>query len=345
MKEITVIGSCVCRDLFEEDNGKNYSFQTDIRFSSPISMLSEPVDFVLAQQDNFGKKVDIVGTNWYKKNLINDINKKAFDALEKKHGEYLILDLAESRLPLANLHWKKNDKTLLVTNSVSFRGHYKINLSKNIFKGTTFDVISPLHFSDFFWEKTIKEFANRLKKIFKEEKIILIRTKPARHYVDTKGFLHPYSSPNHFNEILLCDLLLDKLNVFFLKYCSNCQVIDFPSDAIGYQAHKWGNHPFHFTSVYYEYLLNCVNNIILNGNRHSLKMIKSIFEKRFSVEREKYILNNAKSYELTNDIDYIELLNRYEEFCLLGKKKKIEILFALDKKHLLKHLKYVFNKN
>ena len=174
MKQISVIGCCVCRDLFESDSS-NFSFHTDIRFSSPISMLSDPVDFIKADFNNFVNDVKTVGGNWYKKNLINDINKTAFSALEEKHGEYLILDLAEARIPIAKIKWKNKSQNLLVTNSVSFRTHYNENLRFNIFKNTNIEIISPLEYNDLFWDKTIKSFAIQISKIFNEEKIILIK--------------------------------------------------------------------------------------------------------------------------------------------------------------------------
>jgi len=77
MKTISVIGSCVCRDLFESDT-EHFSFHTDIRFSSPISMLSEPVGFIQADFSHLSNEVKTVGGHWYKKNLIHDINKTAF---------------------------------------------------------------------------------------------------------------------------------------------------------------------------------------------------------------------------------------------------------------------------
>ena len=94
MKEISVIGCCVCRDLFEKDT-ENFSFHTDIRFSNPISMLSDPIEGINADFGDFIKDVKVVNGKWYKKNLINDINKTAFKALEERHGEYLILYFAE----------------------------------------------------------------------------------------------------------------------------------------------------------------------------------------------------------------------------------------------------------
>ncbi len=343
MKTISVIGSCVCRDLFEKDKGENYSFHTDIRFSSPISMLSEPVDFIHAEFDNFKKNVEVVGTKWYKKNLINDINKTAFVALEEKHGEYLILDFAEARTPIAIVHWKNRpNKTLLVSNSITFREQYNANLSKNILSNTYIEIISPLAYSDDFWKKTIKDFSKKIKNIFSEEKIILIKNMPARYYVDSDSFLHPYSTNFHFGQILTCNILLDKLNNYFIECCPNCKVIEIPDNAIGYQLHQWGNHPFHFTDIYYEYLLNTVNEIILNDNPEGAKKYFDEYKDKFSRELEHAKYKTASAFVSTdNEPNYVKILNANEEFNLLGKKKRLGLFFIFDKRHFFKHLKRI----
>lgn len=344
MIEISVIGSCVARDLFEKDNGENFSFHTDIRFQSPISMLAKPVNFIKADFIHLTKKVPTVGGNWYKKNLINDINKTSFDALKERHGEYLILDLGESRISLAELSWPNKEDKLLVSNSVSFRSHYSANLSKNILKGTKIKSINPLEYSDDYWKQTIKEFATSLLDIFKEEKIILIKTKPARYFVDINGFIHPYYSKNHFESIMLCDILLDKLYDYFVEICPKCKVVEIPECALGYQGHKWGNHPFHFTELLYDYLLKCVLSIAKNNDVSKLSNLydeyKELFKNEYFDARYK-----TGSEQKSSAYDTIDLLTEYEEFNHLGRRKQAMILFALDKKHFLKNYKRVKKKN
>lgn len=339
MKTVSVIGSCVCRDLFEKDNGENFSFHTDIRFSSPISMLSEPVNFVHADFETFVKDVKVVNGKWYRKNLINDINKTAFKALEENHGEYLILDFAESRISLAEISWPDRTDKLLVSYSTSFRSHYSASFKKNIFKNARLNILNPLTFNDEFWIKTVKDFANKLLKIFDEEKIILIRNKPAAHFVDYKGILHPYFSKDHFNSIILCKILLDKLDKTFIDCCPKCKVVEIPNYALGYQKHKWGNHPFHFTQTYYDYLLDCIKAIVLEN-----RDIHSIFEKYslvFKNEYDEIEFKTALEEKCNDDYGVFELLNGYEDFNHLGKKQKAIILYALDRKNLFKDIKKI----
>lgn len=341
MKTISVIGSCACRDLFEKDNGENFSFHTDFRFMSPISMLSSPVDFIHADYDSFVKDVKVVNGKWYRKNLLNDINKTAFKALHENHGEFLVLDFAESRISLAEISWPNKEDKLLVSYSTSFRAHYNASFKKNIFKDINIRITNPLSYDDECWKKTIKEFSNELKSIFQEEKIILIKNMPATSFVDYEGMLRPYYSRDHFNSILLCNLLLEKLNRFFIDCCPRCSVIEIPDHALGYQKHKWGNHPFHFTEIYYDYLLECVKKITSED-----KNIDSIYEKYSALFKKEFETARLKTaLEEKNNTDYgvFELLNEYEDFNHLGRKQKAMILYALDKKKMFKNLKKIKN--
>lgn len=336
MKEISIIGSCVCRDLFEKDT-ENFLFQTDIRFISPISMMSQPINGLKATNDCLKKNVKVVNGKWYRKNLLNDINKTVFTSLKERHGEYLVLDFAESRISLANLRLR-DGKELLVSKSVSFRAHYQSNLKNNIFKDATIETINPLDYEFDFWKNTVQQFAKKILEIFDSNKIILIKNMPAKQYVDFKGHLHPYSSKDHFESIMCCDILLPKLNKYFIECCPECKVIEVPPHALGFQGHKWGNHPFHFSDSYYEYLLKCVKSIVLNNNDDISEIYKTysrIFNNEFEIAR----LKTARDSHDSDSLHVLDKLKSYEEFNALGKKQKMLIAFALDKRHFGKAFK------
>ena len=129
----------------------------------------------------------------------------------------------------------------------------------------------------------------------------LIKNMPARHYIDSKGYLHPYYSNDHFDSILLCDILIEKLNKIFLSRCPKCKVIEIPSYAVGIQTHKWGNHPFHFTDLYYEYLLKCVQSLVLDNNEKALislfKDYSIKFKEQYDEAMKKTALASSKGNE------------------------------------------------
>ena len=249
------------------------------------------------------------------------------------------MDFAEARIGLAQIHFP-DQRSLLVTNSVSFREQYSANLKNNILKDTKLEYDSPLEYDDAFWRTTIEAFAERLKTLFAEEKIILLKNRQAELYVDANGLLHLYSSSGHFNSIMVTQLLLEKLEGFFLACCPSCKVVEIPPYAIGSQRHKWGNHPLHFTPVLYAYLLACVKAITLEEDFDKLSALYSEYAEKFRAEYEeakrKTALASAKGSE---PIGVAELLGEYEEYNALGKKQKAMLLFALDRKNFTKNFK------
>ena len=337
--KLSVIGSCACRDFFEYDNDQ-YEFHTDIRFCSPISLLAGPLDGIKVDFSDMTRKAMDVNGNWYKKTIINDINKTALSCLKENHGDYLILDFAESRMRVADVSFPNIEGKLKISYSGAFRKQYTANLSRNVFKGAKFDISEPCFFDDDYWKKVIEEFSSRLLEIFKEENIILIENMPAHYYVDSSDSLRVYSSKFHQNEILTCEVFLPKLYEMFKNVCPKAKVIKIPACAIGVHNHKWGTHPFHFNKSYYMYLLESVNSLIANkkeDNQNEYNKYTELFKKEFEEARASAIKNYNSS--VGEKIDYLEVIENSEELSALGRKKKAMILLSIDRKHFFKKIK------
>ena len=338
-KRISVIGSCSCRDLFE--GADEFTFHTDIRFVSVISMMSNSISTKISI-DDLSKKAGIFNGNWYKKNLVNDFNKSVFKSLAERHGDYLVIDLAESRLPLVDFEFEDGQK-LTLTYSTCFKNHYLANLQNSKLKGTKMSFRNPINIPDEQWKDSVKRMVVEIKKLFDEDKIILIENMPTNYYVDNAGGLRPYVTNFHRSNIDICELLLPKLYQMFKKECPKCKVIKMPKNTLGLQRHKWGNHPFHFTNSYYAYLLESVRLITSsNGDLDSiLQKHQTIIDKEYN-EAKLQSIKNFDSHK-TAEIDYLEVINGEETLNGLGRRKKAGILFAVDKKHFFKNLKKLKN--
>ena len=343
MKKVSVIGSCVCRDLFMNDEG-NFEFHTDIRFSSPISVLAKPIESIKVDFDHLKNKAMDVNGNWFKKTLVNDINKTAFNALKERHGEYLVTDLAEARMNIATISFPNISEKLQVTNSGLFRKHYRFNLSKNIFKNVKIDITKVYSLDDDYWKMIIADYSKKLLEIFKEENIILIKTMPTDHYIDHNGCLNHFSTLSHCSEIFECSILLPKLYDYFIQCCPKAKVIEIPNYFVGDANHKWKTNPFHYTNTCYTYLLECIKEIILNDNSKGLNALFSKYKSILSDEYKQASIKTIESYykNQSNDINYKEVIDSIEEFQSLGRKKKMHILHSTSKKDFYKHWKEYF---
>ena len=95
---VSVLGACVSRDIFGIARPDTYIVEKCISLISPMSMMQSPPENgrVLDKSDF----VDSVSPAFYIRNLCLDINKTVFDFLKEKQSEWLVLDIADARLPL-----------------------------------------------------------------------------------------------------------------------------------------------------------------------------------------------------------------------------------------------------
>ena len=162
---------------------------------------------------------------------------------------------------------------------------------------------------------------------------------PTNFYLDNDDCLRPYTTLFHRSNIDICELLLPKLYRMFKEECPKCKVIKMPKNTLGLQKHIWGNHPFHFTNSYYEYLLECVRSI--TSSKDELESILQKHQAKIDEEYNEAKLQSIKNFDShkTTEIDYLEVINGEESLSALRRRKKAEILFIVDKKHFFKNLK------
>ncbi len=340
-KSVSIIGCCVCRDLFMNDD--SFSFHTDIRFSSPISLIARPSKTIKIDFNNFPNKALEADGKWFKKTIINDVNKTAFQALKENHGKYLIIDFVEARMDLADINIGKNGERLTVTNSGIFKRQFSANLSKNVFKNCEMRIIHSNQVGDDVWKQTLQEFADKIRCIFDEKNIILIKTMPAQYYINKLGYLDHFSTLSHCSEIFQCQMLLPKLYDMFEKICPKITIINIPPLAIGDSNHKWKTNPFHFTQIYYSYLLECVKSITINHDSNRLKSLYNNYSQIFANEYNEAAFKTIEYHQscCKKEFDYKDIIDSIEEFAPLGRKKRAKILFAISKKQFFKNLKRI----
>jgi len=285
MPRFSVIGSCISRDLFPI-NDPNYTFHTDVRFVSPFTLVSES----LPQErnvngDDFANAVATYGTNWYIKNLCNDINKTAFSALDQIHGDYLVVDLADARIPVCKLTFPDSEKEYFVSNSLPFRAQYQANLKFNKLSDVDMTLLNPRDISIQSWIKALEIYAKKIGEIFDYSHVILIKNFCVAEYLTSSGTLKKFSDAEHMDMIYTSNLLFDILYTNFEKMMPGCNVIDIPLFAMADETNKWGKHPLHMTPTYYAYLLDSINAIV-ESKKQQLPQIYARYASAFKLEKQ-----------------------------------------------------------
>ncbi|MBO5213135.1 MAG: LicD family protein [Clostridia bacterium] len=261
MARFSVIGSCISRDLFPIGND-NYTFHTDIRFTSPFTLVSEPITPERrVDHEDMSDPVPTYYTEWYKKNICNDINKTVFDALKERHGDYLIVDLADIRIPISKITFNGVDEPLYVSDSLPFRAQYEGNLKRNKLSGARIEKINPRDIALEDWYTALEKYAKRIKEIFPYERVILLKNECVPEYMALDGTIKPFTDNEHLDMIYTSNTLSKPLYKKFEELMPGCNVINIPLGALSSEANKWGKHPLHMDKQYYAYLLDCIDAI------------------------------------------------------------------------------------
>lgn len=295
MLKINVIGSCVCRDLFEFFPQGIIQCNSDYRFFSPASIISKNTLLALKQSDlKTVKKYKQYNSNWFRNNIIIDFNKTYGETLALKPSDFLIIDLADSRMRLLEL--SQNEKSCLVTFSDSFKKHYDRSIKRMFRNKTHSNIIDWWDISFDEWDQIIKEYVQFLLKFYKQNQVILIKTAASKEYLDEENRLLPFCSFDDLKTIYSSEVLFPKLCSFFVKYCPNCNVVEFPKIFIGDSRHKWGINPFHYDQLVYKHLANSILEIIDKNhvNQETSDNIEKALEEKCNSAKRNFLIKDSK---------------------------------------------------
>ncbi|MBQ8163603.1 MAG: LicD family protein [Clostridia bacterium] len=291
MPRFSVIGSCISRDLFPIGD-ENYTFHTDIRFTSPFTLVSDPITPQRQiDHEDMAQPVPTYSTEWYKKNICNDVNKTVFEALKERHGDYAIIDLADIRIPILKITFEGDEKAYYISDSLPFRAQYEGNLRNNKLQGAIIERISPRDIPLDSWHKALEKYAQRLNEIFDYDKVILIKNECVSEYIALDGTVKPFTDYEHLDMIYTSNTLSKLLYKKFEELMPGCNVISIPPNALSSEANKWGKHPLHMDKQYYQYLLECIDAIT---EQKSYKL-SAIYERYAEIFKMNRILGEIKS--------------------------------------------------
>jgi len=347
MTKFSVIGSCISRDLFPMEDPE-YTFHTDIRYTSPYTLVSAPVPAERRiSAEDLKNDVPEFSTNWYRKNLVNDVNKAVFDALAERHGDYLIVDLADVRIPINEVTFPGDEGKYYISDSLPFKAHYKGNLAEGKFEGAELRQLNPREIPLSEWEAALERYAKRIAEVFDYSKVILIKNVCVSEYLDKSGALAKFTDGLFLDMIYTSNQLLPSLYEKFERLMPGCAVIDIPLCAVADDRNKWGKHPLHMTGEYYRYLLECIN-AITAGRRERLPEIYERYSVLFRSVKELAEIKTARrvagEWDLSTSVTFSEA--RYARYGIDAARLHTAALiyrFLNEKKPFAKRTHYGIN--
>lgn len=289
---ISIIGSCVSRDVFEicksadgykEGAENTYIIDRYIQNISPAAACLPAVDEEVRE-----KFVDAVEgsacANFYKRNFMLDLTKQWYEYLKEEKSQWLVIDMTCIRLSLRKIR----------NSFISW------DLEKNVVKGfgkeKTPEVFEEMCKNELvvprMWDKELlKEcyavYLDNLTQLYRPEQIIVIEAKNVFTYADeTKGKLHTVAN-NKSSKFLEENEAFDFIMDFTRQYIKNAHFIDFPPVCYGDINHKWGQHGLHYSKDAYLYYFRCID-LITHSDISREKEIEALKDLQISFAKKIY---------------------------------------------------------
>lgn len=256
MITINILGSCVCRDIFNYDTEGIFSVGKYTNGASVLS-LTAPRPKIALNIEDFQLR-----SNFEKRSAWLDYSKTAFDYVENegKTSDYLVISLSDCRMDMAEIWNTDHTERISFTSfGTTFRENYQQCFSVGKMKGTSVEIYKALNLPLFFFEEALGRYAEKLLSVYEERKIIVIEDFFAEKYAQrgTEGLL------SFGNEEYVY-----KINRFY-KYLYSClyrrihtNVIPFLPKTIGDAGHKLGLFGLHYVPEFYRYALDSVRAIV-----------------------------------------------------------------------------------
>lgn len=233
--KISVLGCCVSREMF------NFSCNFDVVstvYSSFISMFEPKIDI------SYDDCVAAISPHFQARNAYLECNKKVFEYLDDKKGDYLLIDFAEVVDDYYDVEADKNSGShvRIVANPVM-----KELLSK---KGFNYTRISS---RDCDIEGIVKNLFDHVFSLYAKEKVILNKTTLSDYYIEGEEIR---KFEEHYR---LLQKNIDKVRAFEKeaeKYVFESNVLSPLNYSFSDVKHQHGLSPVHYTPEDYLFMIH-----------------------------------------------------------------------------------------
>ncbi len=280
MVSFNILGVCTSRDIFSRTNSKDkYEvYKYTFRFS-PLFVFEGGVDITYKEFIDIISEQGIAASNFVKRSFYLEITRRVFKFISEKKSDYLLLDMSMQRsscfMTEDGKFYYQTKKNIEMYNALVKKLHISPIVKENI-KFNSFDKEECI--------ARLKKYAEKILEIYKPSQIILCNHLNSQ-LVNKKGrYIRIFNNIRAINE--KNDYIDFCFNVM-KNYLFGCHVIDYLKNSVADAEHPLGLSPLHYTNLYYEYHIECIDlitkKIPLNEELNMQKMIARKYNRRYAV--------------------------------------------------------------
>lgn len=252
MVELSILGSCITRDVFSKYKKEIWHINHHIHFASPLSL----VEMAGTDERLDTSLLTNTSSEFQKRCVCVDYKKDYLKILKSPLSDWLIMDVTNLRFDI--VYFSDAKCTLTYTDAV--RANF--DALKNLF-GDNYKIIRPFYKSIKDLYECAAKYCNAIMEVYRPERIILNEGYFVEKYLTADEHISYY---DEFQDLYM--LLNHTLHLFFDFCCEilkDCKVITMPANNLGNEQHIWGKFPLHYHDLYYDYVGKAVELIINSG--------------------------------------------------------------------------------
>lgn len=238
---ISIFGSCVSRDAFEIVQNHQYKILEYYARASLFSIFAPKIEETyLPNSENIG-----LSSAFRAKQVLKEFTKEARYYMATTKSDYIIIDLLDERFGL----FKFENSIISISNELLESTFYQENKIKFL----------PYDKNQLQIAAIIDTFYKYLENYDKTNKIILHKVFCVDYYKDREGKIRKFDD----KKIIENRRINDILNQFY--YYIEQDFVDLKTiqiQGMGFENHKWGLSPFHFTDDYYERFIRALDKLV-----------------------------------------------------------------------------------
>ena len=237
---IAIHGSCVSRDTFDFDDSGRYEVCEYVARNTIFSSVQPPIDIGWFASRPLEK-------NWRDRMISINLEKTLFSRLKDSESDYLLIDLIDERFPQIRV-----PETYLTWTAGLKEFAPSLENTGQIVHGMTFPFEQT--------EEALRMYCQRIKSLFRSDRIILLCAKFVGEYLDKDGIRNPFpDSRIQYSERLNAHI---RTMYHYLQKELRCQTIQLPPETAATEDHKWGLAPMHYETAAYLAFLKELKDII-----------------------------------------------------------------------------------
>ena len=267
---ITIFGGCTIHI-----SCKGIPHQSAFGMTNWLSVVSETTDRFVELTQSVVQEPYV--TNYAKRVLLLNANKKIIDYLFEKKSDFFIFDCVDCRkqllvdqrasdLPPRYLTLHDDIERALASGSLSLPSGIRIMNCYDI------DINEYYRAADSLCEKILQHYP--------PERIILLQRRPSDYYYSSDGIhIIDRSLPVLNQQSVQVVEAVENYVINLLSKKGRINIVYFPENVLADPLHKLGIYPYHHCSIYYEYVRKCVDYILLNPNELTDLFLNNLYSR------------------------------------------------------------------